>query len=407
MLTAARRAMLTVVVPFGLSLLFVHATGQSNGADKPPNEIKVSLRATALAVDVSRDGTMIACAGTDGGVQVLRASDGGESFRFDDRSGLIRVIRFSSDAQWIVIGGELNSYRYPEPQQRFTPDLVSPGFQFASEEDRREVGLLVHRSPVTEAPSSSSSKTGFVLIANTETRKIVGDRKNLEHPIHAATFSDDKRAVYAIDSYLNVHGFKRDGLEQDYRQLNDLAIRPSAFPMPQTSFSRNPMRFVSLAPESNMGTIRIKKYDFLHGDFRALSFSNAPPIAWAISISTDGRRFVTSGPGPDVLIWDFDKALPLKYLTTPENECLDTVYTAFNATGTVVLTYSLKGIIRLWDLEKGQVIFTARGAEKDIRNITIQEKSILVVSGGFRSMTSGAQPLLIQTFSVNPSTDTR
>jgi len=355
--------------------------------------------------DLSISETRVACLLADGAVVILDLADGHVVARVEGERIAPSVIAITPDSEWVATGGIRDWVKFGPPRANFIPGPAGANFnsrhnalgnsslgfgRAASPEEniRRDRYKVWGRLPSINQ-GLTRPEGGVVKLWRTSDGLKTVRMGEFPHPVAGMAF--DGHNLTLIDTMFSIKLLNKN-LDQINVHQNNFPITIEAFPCPQTVFSRDCKRAVCLSAGPGE-RITLVSCDLTAKRTIVPERANGSAPPWAVAASPDGRRFVTSGAGPGLTVWDMETGRILKTIG-PDGGGTDTLFVAF-ADSRSVITVASDGLIRVVDLELDRAVLTGRGPGADVRAAALDGRRLTLVSGGFQQVGPKVDPLVI------------
>jgi len=363
---------------------------------------RVEAAMPAIVTDLSMSGTRIACLLASGTAVILDLEDGHVVARVEGQKTPLSGIAISPDGEWIATGGFRDWVPFGAPGANFNGPLLpaneprSGGSGVTSPEvkiRRLRYKVPIFRMPIFNASGLTRPEGGRVSLWRASDGRRVRERSDFPHPVAGLAFDGTSTRLIIADNKLNLFTLN-DALNtiSSYVDQDKCLLRFDYFPSPQIVFSRDCTRAVCLSAGAD-GRINLILCDLKAMWTIAPERGKEASPPWAVAASPDGRRFVTSGAGPGLTVWDMHTGLILKTIK-PDNGGGDTLFVSF-ADSRSVITVASDGLIRVVDLDLGRAVLAGRGPGADVRAAALDGRRLTLVSGGFQQVGPKVDPLVI------------
>jgi hypothetical protein len=171
-------------------------------------------------------------------------------------------------------------------------------------------------------------------------------------------------------------------------------------PSPMTTFSADGDRMVTLRVATDDGRILIGIARRGDTGPTLIDPRGTPPPSWCVDLASDGRRFVTSGVGDQIYVWNFDNKSVEKVIRNEEHATLTIPFVAFSRDSSRVISIDAQGILCVWDVDSGKQLFTQNTSITDPRDAALVGDHLTVVYGGIHHGKRLSIPLSIRTFDL-------
>ncbi len=129
---------------------------------------------------------------------------------------------------------------------------------------------------------------------------------------------------------------------------------------------------------------------------------NSPP--WAIALSPDGRHLAACGPNESLRVWDVVKGGAARKLLDARIKPADLKYVAFGETSDELVTYGHDHMVRIWKVSSGEVTYSTRLLNRNVRVASLREGFLTFISGAYHFSDDGRlEPLVIESILVRPN----
>lgn len=382
------------------------------GQSLPPRPAEVErtmilLEKPVRAVAVSGDGARLACGGYDRLLQVFDARSGRRLFLSHPLDVPIAALAMSRDGNLVVSGGAANvGWLWPPPKTSGYADGPRPwgglggggGLSYFDSIRMFRPDSPFYTHPIIGGASSRILEPigGLVQLWRLDAPGRSSTLASSGLPILAVQASSEQTHVSVIGADLRMTCVPIDvpsagpvalsesrPVEPD--RADRILLRESQCPMPMTSFSADGLRAVTL---TNLRLHRLALHEASkpEKDPRYVEPFVHTSNPWTVAMSPDGRRFATTGADGVLAVWSFESGTVEKVIgrTEKEKARLGIPYLTFLDDSDRLLAIDGGGVVRLWSVDSGRVLFRGQGPTKDVRSAVLHGSTLTVVSGAYR-----------------------
>ncbi len=251
------------------------------------------------------------------------------------------------------------------------------------------------REPVlNQAPTIPHG--GVITIYHPHKNANIQTRADFPNPIVALIFHETRLTV--IDNEFNVVVLNEE-LQTVKTQQNNHKIHTNIYPNQNLVFDNGNLKFAGLSDELD-GRIKLFCFDAETKHTTFPTREEGSPAPWAIAITPDGRKLATCGPNGSITVRDFESGNVQKAIKRDMGEVGDLDFIAFGSDHNEIVTAGSDGLVRVWNVETGRVVFTAKGPKRDARAASLVDDELTLVSGAYHYAGQTIEPLVIETFQV-------
>lgn len=378
-------------------------------------EIKVAERVVEVKLSETRLAYLLG-----GGDVVILGLPKGDHLHTIRRDGLpTTTIAISRDGEWLAMGGPRETIPAPAPLIR---DYTRPALTFGT--DAEPSGLIrpgqtltvrvvptevmtrhqsygtPGRSPTRNGEEDPSPLGGTVSVRRVRDGGEVRRRSDFSDAIVALSLDDSRLTVIQEGLEFVVLDDKMKAISAYRASVSRL---PAVYPHSGFAFADKDRLIASLVDGDN-GVIQLSLFDSVNWTFHAVNrdAKNAPP--WAIALSPDGRHLAACGPNESLRVWDVVRGGPARKLLDARSKPADLKYVAFGETSDELVTYGNDDMLRIWNVASGEVTYSTRLLNRNVRVASLREGFLTFISGAYHFSSNGRlEPLVIESIQVRPN----
>jgi WD40 repeat protein len=293
------------------------------------------------AVAWSPDGTRIASGSVDRSIRIWDSASGKELMTLWGHRQAVTCVAFSPDGHRLVSGGDDNVVA--------TWDLTNgagPSLFFGHERPVKSVAFSSNGERIVSAGDDNT-----VRVWDATTSALLMTLRGHDSPVHSAQFSPDgKRLVSAAGNKIKVWD-ANSGMEL-------ITLRGHEYDVWSVAFSPDGQRIISASGD---GDVKIWDAAVNH-EVTTLHPNDRRDSVCSLAISPDASRFVV-GLGGEIKVYD---SATMTEIMTMRGHGHQVTSVGFNSDGTRLVSGSVDGTAKVWDVRSGSELLTFREHKQEV-----------------------------------------